>query len=357
MTNSLQVFRKIALAEGISFLVLLFIAMPMKYMFAIPLAVKIVGWTHGVLFMAYLYFEAKAAAGQKVNVVLPGDGIFHSRVREPRPNYISAPDEKVIENGNAFMVLGTDRPAGLTSGYGGKGAQHANSIDLVVGRMSSARDGAGAKNNQEVNNSFTADAARIHISQLTDVDLNFGLSDGRVGHLKSRSAIAIIADGIRIIGREGIKLVTGRANNSNEMSSMGGELLSCPPIDLMAGGSDSQRTSKGGVLHPQPEVINNLQPILLGENTVDALKNLGDIVDQIWSALFTLVSIQTTFNGAIGALPIPPLQAASIAATTATITAVTNSMYHTRANKTVWNVNYLEPVGYKYICSRNVNTT
>lgn len=65
MTNSLQVFRKIALAEGISFLVLLFIAMPMKYMFAIPLAVKIVGWTHGVLFMAYLYFEAKAAAEEE----------------------------------------------------------------------------------------------------------------------------------------------------------------------------------------------------------------------------------------------------------------------------------------------------
>lgn len=47
-------FRTIAIAEGISFLVLLFIAMPMKYMGGMPLPVKYVGWAHGLLFIAYI---------------------------------------------------------------------------------------------------------------------------------------------------------------------------------------------------------------------------------------------------------------------------------------------------------------
>ena len=42
------------IAEGISFLVLLLIAMPLKYYFGMPMPVKIVGWLHGILFMAYI---------------------------------------------------------------------------------------------------------------------------------------------------------------------------------------------------------------------------------------------------------------------------------------------------------------
>jgi integral membrane protein len=44
--------RLIAMLEGLSFLVLLGIAMPMKYLGGIDAAVKVVGWTHGVLFVA-----------------------------------------------------------------------------------------------------------------------------------------------------------------------------------------------------------------------------------------------------------------------------------------------------------------
>ena len=39
--------------EGISYLLLLGVAMPMKYYFDIPTAVKITGMAHGVLFVAY----------------------------------------------------------------------------------------------------------------------------------------------------------------------------------------------------------------------------------------------------------------------------------------------------------------
>jgi integral membrane protein len=46
-------FRRVARAEGISFLLLLFIAMPLKYYADMPLAVRYVGWAHGLLFVFY----------------------------------------------------------------------------------------------------------------------------------------------------------------------------------------------------------------------------------------------------------------------------------------------------------------
>lgn len=45
--------RVVGLIEGVSFLILLGIAMPLKYIWDLPLAVKIVGWTHGLLFMGF----------------------------------------------------------------------------------------------------------------------------------------------------------------------------------------------------------------------------------------------------------------------------------------------------------------
>lgn len=47
-------FKTIAISEGISFLVLLFIAMPLKYFGNLPQMVLIVGWVHGFLFIAYM---------------------------------------------------------------------------------------------------------------------------------------------------------------------------------------------------------------------------------------------------------------------------------------------------------------
>lgn len=47
-------FLAIAFLEGISFLVLLGIAMPLKYMGGMPLPVKYVGWAHGLLFVLYM---------------------------------------------------------------------------------------------------------------------------------------------------------------------------------------------------------------------------------------------------------------------------------------------------------------
>ena len=61
MTNPITQFRIIALAEGISFLVLLGIAMPLKYAAGNPEPVRIVGWIHGGLFVLYLIAVVRAA--------------------------------------------------------------------------------------------------------------------------------------------------------------------------------------------------------------------------------------------------------------------------------------------------------
>ena len=55
MSKKLLWLRKAGIAEGISFLVLLTIAMPLKYFFHLPIAVKIFGWMHGILFVSFLF--------------------------------------------------------------------------------------------------------------------------------------------------------------------------------------------------------------------------------------------------------------------------------------------------------------
>ncbi|MDX6743707.1 DUF3817 domain-containing protein [Actinocorallia sp. A-T 12471] len=50
----IRVFRYVSLAEATSFLLLLLVAMPLKYLADIPVAVSIVGAAHGALFLAYV---------------------------------------------------------------------------------------------------------------------------------------------------------------------------------------------------------------------------------------------------------------------------------------------------------------
>jgi integral membrane protein len=54
LENNLKRFRLIAFLEGISFIILLFIAMPIKYILGEPLIVKYIGMGHGVLFLLFL---------------------------------------------------------------------------------------------------------------------------------------------------------------------------------------------------------------------------------------------------------------------------------------------------------------
>lgn len=53
LTTAIGQLRMLGMVEGVSFLVLLFIAMPLKYAWGYPLAVRIIGLIHGLLFMGF----------------------------------------------------------------------------------------------------------------------------------------------------------------------------------------------------------------------------------------------------------------------------------------------------------------
>jgi integral membrane protein len=63
--NWIIALRKIGITEGISLLVLLFVAMPLKYFGDRPEAVKLIGWIHGVLFILFMYTAWVVSEKQK----------------------------------------------------------------------------------------------------------------------------------------------------------------------------------------------------------------------------------------------------------------------------------------------------
>ncbi|MBL8909545.1 MAG: DUF3817 domain-containing protein [Archangium sp.] len=57
----MKLFRAVSLAEGVSWLLLLFVAMPLKYALNEPMAVRILGRVHGGLFVLFLITLGMAA--------------------------------------------------------------------------------------------------------------------------------------------------------------------------------------------------------------------------------------------------------------------------------------------------------
>ena len=119
------------------------------------------------------------------------------------------------------------------------------------------------------------DSARIYISQKTDIDKNFGLPAGGVGMHEGRSGIGIKADHIRIVGREGIKIVT----KTDVENSQGGKVLSTHGIDLIAGGDD-----KG------------LQPMVKGDNLKLAISHIMNLLGDLASRVHEHIIAQTQYN-------------------------------------------------------------
>ena len=81
------------LIEGMSYLLLLFIAMPLKYAAGMPEVVKYVGQAHGLLFVLYVLLLLHAWADKKINIkwfllgcvaaVLPfGPFVFDRKLKE-----------------------------------------------------------------------------------------------------------------------------------------------------------------------------------------------------------------------------------------------------------------------------------
>ncbi len=55
LNKQVLLFAKISYWEAWSYVILLFVAMPLKYLMDLPIAVRIVGMLHGLLFVAYAF--------------------------------------------------------------------------------------------------------------------------------------------------------------------------------------------------------------------------------------------------------------------------------------------------------------
>lgn len=72
MTNNNEIlnrFLKVGFAEGLSFIILLAIAMPLKYFASMPIAVRIIGMLHGLLFIAFCITLLHAAVFYRWKVI------------------------------------------------------------------------------------------------------------------------------------------------------------------------------------------------------------------------------------------------------------------------------------------------
>lgn len=215
-------------------------------------------------------FEASIKNAPK-EVKVNAAGIAGDALQEPVPNYISSTGDQVIRGtNNTWLVLGRDRPASRVSGYGGKGDTQAGTIDIVVGRMSyQPKDGV------YVDPNFETDSARVYISQKTDIDENFKLATGTIGNSVGLSGIGIKADSIRIIGRQGIKLVTA----VDQVNSQGGKINSIQGIELIAGNNSD-----------------DIQPLPKGDNLSESLEKLCDNIESLSGILSTFLTSQMDFN-------------------------------------------------------------
>lgn len=68
LASSIGVFRIIGFLEGMSFILLMFIAMPLKYIYDQPKAVEVIGMAHGVLFVMFVLFAIFLSYTKKWNL-------------------------------------------------------------------------------------------------------------------------------------------------------------------------------------------------------------------------------------------------------------------------------------------------
>ena len=205
-------------------------------------------------------------------------GINGDSFPEAVPEHDPADYEKVLENkNNARIIIGRDRPGNKASGYGNIGASGAGAIYLNAGKAMPP-DSRG-KEQIYADNNFKTDSAQIYISQLTDIDNNYELAHGSMVQ-KGRSGIGIKADGVRIMARENIKIVTGPF--LREQNSIGGKSISQKGVDIIAGNNDF-----------------NLQPMVLGNNLADCISELTKIITDLSVIMDLFKDAQDSFEDSL----------------------------------------------------------
>ncbi len=271
------------------------------------------------------------------------DGTQERALSEPVPAFFARPGDGVItargmeltgtQDNNTMIVFGRDR-SGLgeidteikefknslgVNNYGDHMA--AGAIDIVVGRMAPyplalkgtsfgplfttkglGQEGrikklqaellSGVKQNGDLfftnHPGYAMDAARIYISQMSDVDHNFEIertltrSTGvrRDNNVRTPcSSIMTKADKLRMHARQDIKIVTG----GEEINSQGNDITETGGIHLIAG-------NRPGLQQPIPK----------GDTLVDLLKVMNTRIKELSTILFSFAQFQIEYNKVLG---------------------------------------------------------
>lgn len=235
---------------------------------------------------------------EQLGEIPANSGLLHTYTPKKKVNFIGSGNQMIQEHNGAYLVMGTDQPGHKGTGQGASGATKGSTIDLVTGRGASLNDGEGPGDGWFVGNMFSTDAARIYISESTNIDKNFGISpsprdanSGRNDH--ALSGIGIKADNVRIIGRNNIKIVTGRnqgftgQKGGKEPNSLGGHSSQGGTISLIGGNYADGDLKYLGLYNPSGLFMSvpYLQPAIKGDNLVACLENLYAYIDKIASAL------------------------------------------------------------------------
>ena len=268
------------------------------------------------------------------------DGTNNQSLIESIPTYFARTGDGIItakgfrttsaEDNNTMIIMGRDRTGEeeLDSSYpelrkedsGYSTYQGAGAIDIVVGRVSpfplsvtgktfgplfntkeemkelalETLDGIDTENGNQPfftnHPKIGMDAARIYLSQMTDVDENFKISKKlytgvTVKESKKNgkpvmtpaSAIMLKADKIRMHARQDIKIVTG--GSFEKVNSQGNDITKVGGIHLMAGNKAAEQ-----------------QPIPKGDDLCDMLDEIVKKLSQLSGILFTLADTQIKYN-------------------------------------------------------------
>lgn len=268
--------------------------------------------------------ENKRRAFEKAPLLVQNryKGVNNTRGIEAEPAYNFSEVEKVFKgHTNSYLVFGKDRPSTVDSGYGGKGHSRSSAIDLVVGRFSTEPFTVDSNGDPlYANNSFKKDAARIYISQKTDIDENFGLVDGERAKndlLKGCSGIGIKADNIRMVARKTIKIVTAR---NDVYDSQNRKLNNSYGIEIIAG---NDRSTLSNMVRAQP-LERSLRA--LSKTVLEVNANTSRIAEMLGSLFFYLGSHTHT-------VPPTPVIIGLQTGTTITNSTATDSFLSNAVNK------------------------
>ena len=276
---------------------------------------------------------SNGASGQEILRIA---GLNNERMLEPTAKYIRAAGEKVIQHGNITIVLGRDRPGARNSGYGGRGHTGAATVDIVAGRQCSP-----VQSTLNYDPNIEQDAARIYISQKTDIDTNFNTP----GNSVAKSGVGFKADAVRIVGRESIMLVT-RTEDTNSRGGTAGH---------------------GGIQLVANNNVTSLQPMVKGSNLVKMVQDMDERIKELHASLLNFMKDQNSFNlkvmghthqGVGGAIPGPVQTIPALDLIPAGVQSTLNLMegiieeFKQRINLELFEFKYLSGVGSASINSK-----